>query len=141
METTYLADPLPVQRTSYAHVFIGIFLINYVWNSCLMVVVLWLLGVTIDRKFPIYTFILTIMGLLIDSMTILLLLGLGIDSKFGFLLLLLIAGLGLFMVAYYLTKLFFNTNGKSSAIVGLTYAIASNPVIGLIVLPSIVGTI
>ncbi len=127
-----VADVLPAHRISFSTILLTIFLLNYAWNFLIMALAFKVAKIGIDRRYPLYILSITLLGLIVDWISYVSLLG--VNSHFGFVLWILFTATGLFIVAFVVAKALFKADVRSSTIVGLVYSIASNPVIGLFVL-------
>ncbi|WP_456330247.1 hypothetical protein [Archaeoglobus sp.] len=125
-----LADPIPAPPPPRHVMFIQLIfpiLINYLWNFLILGTIFSLLfGIEVrSKKFPLFVLTLTFAGLIIDMITFILKIG------FNFLGWILVAGASLFAISFILTRLFYQLPKKKCAISGLTYALASHPVVGI----------
>jgi len=118
-----LADPIPAPP---AHVVFIPLLVNYLWNFLILGVVFTSFGIKVkSKRFPLFILVLTLTGLIIDTVTFFL------KVEAGFLEWILIVGILLFALSYSLTKLFYKLPNKKCTISGVVYAIASHPLIGI----------
>ena len=116
-----LADPILVPP---AHVVFIPLLVNYLWNFLILGVVFTSFGIKVkSKRFPLFILVLTLAGLVIDTVTFFL--------KTSFLEWILIVSILLFALSYSLTKLFYKLSNKKYIISGVVYATASHPLIGI----------
>ncbi|MBO8183596.1 MAG: hypothetical protein H0Z28_12550 [Archaeoglobus sp.] len=131
-----LADPIPVPPTPTQVVFLQIavpIMLNYLWNLGVLGIVFYFFKIEVKaKKFLFFILILMLGGLVIDALTLIL-------RFVGFIGWVTIVGILLFTLSFSLTKVIYGLGKQRCMALGIVYAVASHPIIGITFILPLLG--